>query len=444
MRKGRSHRRPRGSLSPMGPKSLQPLSSGGGVHVVVGHQGPSSQAPAEGSEPSVSADGGMTLEVVPERSLELVRQETLELVHPETLELVRQETLELVRAEEPVEPLATEPSEATIETYPAALQAEPAPEAEAFDAGAFDAGAFDATPAVPPPAAEDDPFDAPFDAPADEGSVRAFGAETPLVHMTAITTPSEISIPPASDLVVEPALERFFSEGDLAPAPHVIDEDDDWGDSPRSQKAKQKASPEAIARRAKFSRYVSIAVAGAAVVCIAAFARSLAFPGARATAKLSAPVAAVAPPAVKAAEPAVVAPAPVPSPAAEAKVAASPKPEEAKPADAPKPEEAKAADTTAKVEEAKADAPKPAVASDKTALEEKVVSRRALERGKLNDAIEAGERSVALDATDGEAWLLLGAAYQEKGNMKDARRCYAACLKEGKRGPVNECRAMLR
>jgi Flp pilus assembly protein TadD len=78
----------------------------------------------------------------------------------------------------------------------------------------------------------------------------------------------------------------------------------------------------------------------------------------------------------------------------------------------------------------------------KAAAKEKNTARTLLERGKHNDAIEAGERSVALDPTDGEAWLILGAAYQEKGDMKNARRSYKACLEQGKRGPKYECAAM--
>jgi Flp pilus assembly protein TadD len=62
----------------------------------------------------------------------------------------------------------------------------------------------------------------------------------------------------------------------------------------------------------------------------------------------------------------------------------------------------------------------------------------------LGAAIEAGERSVQLDPTDGEAWLILGAAYQTKGDAKEARRCYKSCVEQGKRGPRNECAAMLR
>jgi Flp pilus assembly protein TadD len=78
------------------------------------------------------------------------------------------------------------------------------------------------------------------------------------------------------------------------------------------------------------------------------------------------------------------------------------------------------------------------------AKKEKALCRVALERGRLTEAVEAGERAVALDPTDGEAWLILGAAYQSKGNSKDARRCYKSCVQEGKRGPRNECAAMLR
>jgi Flp pilus assembly protein TadD len=79
----------------------------------------------------------------------------------------------------------------------------------------------------------------------------------------------------------------------------------------------------------------------------------------------------------------------------------------------------------------------------KRAVKEKKASQAALERGKVAASIEAGERSVALDPTDGEAWLILGAAYQQQGNRKDARRCYRACLQQGNRGPKRDCAAML-
>jgi cytochrome c-type biogenesis protein CcmH/NrfG len=71
-------------------------------------------------------------------------------------------------------------------------------------------------------------------------------------------------------------------------------------------------------------------------------------------------------------------------------------------------------------------------------------AQAALERGQAADSIDAGERSVALDPSDGEAWLILGAAYQSKGDIKAARRCFRSCIELGKRGDRSECLAMLR
>ena len=124
------------------------------------------------------------------------------------------------------------------------------------------------------------------------------------------------------------------------------------------------------------------------------------------------------------AEPPAVAPTPEPTPVAAANVAAAETP-------SPTPEPAASPDA-------------PAELDPKAAKKEKLASQVALERGKNDAAIEAGERSVKLDPTDGEAWLILGAAYQAKGKAIDARRCFTACLKEGKRGPKGECAAMLR
>jgi Flp pilus assembly protein TadD len=84
------------------------------------------------------------------------------------------------------------------------------------------------------------------------------------------------------------------------------------------------------------------------------------------------------------------------------------------------------------------------VADPAAAAHAKSAARSALEGARLKDAIEAGERSIELDPTDGEAWLILGAAYQQKGDWKEARRCYKQCVDQGKRGPRFECAAMLR
>jgi tetratricopeptide (TPR) repeat protein len=76
------------------------------------------------------------------------------------------------------------------------------------------------------------------------------------------------------------------------------------------------------------------------------------------------------------------------------------------------------------------------------AAKQRESSRFALERGDLSTAVAAGERSVALDPTDGEAWLILGAAYQAGGELVQAKRCYRACVAQARRGPKAECQAM--
>ena len=269
----------------------------------------------------------------------------------------------------------------------------------------------------------------------------------PAPHTSALLTPDEISIPPIGDLAVEPVVERFFSEGELVAAHADGEEEESW--DPAQDKVQRKSLPHVIERRQRFSRYVLWAVSGAAIVCFAAVGRTLVMPHHAPAAAAAQAIAAPEP--VRAPEPVAVVAAPrVDVPKAETLTAEALKVDEPTPGE-PKPAEAKAAE--AKAGEAKpGDAPKTdeakpvvaAAAGDKTALQEKNDARRNLERGKLAEAIEAGERSVATDPQDGEAWLLLGAAYQEKGKTAEARRAYTSCLKEGKRGPLGECRAMLR
>lgn len=249
---------------------------------------------------------------------------------------------------------------------------------------------------------------------------------TPTPSGMTLPIEDEVSVPP---IVGEPNLERFFSEGDLAR--HDVEE---VTEEVVPEKLKRKLAPHVVQRRARFVRYVTWAVGISAVVCLAAVARTAFSPKDK-----LAPTAAAAVPIVKdEAKPAAVA------------VADPPKTEakEAPPAaDAPKTEEAKTEE--AKPEETKPEETKPAETAVAAPVEgdakaEKKACKHALERGKLKDAVEAGEKSVAIDPTDGEAWLLLGASYQEMGKLAEARRCYTACVKEGKTGPRHECAKMLR
>jgi Flp pilus assembly protein TadD len=85
-----------------------------------------------------------------------------------------------------------------------------------------------------------------------------------------------------------------------------------------------------------------------------------------------------------------------------------------------------------------------AEADPKAATREKSRSQAALESGRLGEAIASGERSVQLDPGDAEAWLILGAAYQSKGDLKGATRAFRGCLDQANRGPKGECAAMVR
>ncbi len=263
--------------------------------------------------------------------------------------------------------------------------------------------------------------------------------------------PPEAEVPhtvPRDDSSYPPVdLDNHFFEGHSSSRPSYPPFDAEE----RDPRMALKLTPEVARRRADLSRYVKLAVAAASALCLAALvkvavahnatdtgasrpsmaAAAAAPPAQAATPPVQAPVQAVAPPAETQAPAAPVVAPPVETQAAA--VPATPPPAETAAAAAAPPAEAVSA------------APAPTEAPEldpKAAAKEKNSARTLLERGKHNDAIEAGERSVALDPTDGEAWLILGAAYQEKGDMKNARRSYKACLEQGKRGPKYECAAM--
>src|SRR5262249_24639037 len=132
-----------------------------------------------------------------------------------------------------------------------------------------------------------------------------------------------------------------------------------------------------------------------------------------------------------------------------AALAAAPAPEsKAVPAAvAPAPQPTSAAAPAAAVPSAPTDSAEPPAKVEEGTADAKEVQAKArsfLEKRKLADAIEAGEQSVALDPTDSESWLILGAAYQEKGSMAEARRAYTSCVKEGKTDLRQECAKMIR
>jgi hypothetical protein len=265
-----------------------------------------------------------------------------------------------------------------------------------------------------------------------------------------ITQPSESEGSKASGEESPPSAEldhHFFAarplRGELPPEPERTD--------PRLL---HRHSAFAMERRKHFAKYVKIAVGVAAAVCLAAVAKVMLVhnaPGTEARAEeRRAPVAVAAsespPPAPAVTEAPSAAPTlavvqsaqPSPAPQASQEPVAAESASAAAVASAPSATTEPAPSAAASASE---ETPQP---DPKEAAKAKNVTRTALERGRFAAAIAAGERSVTLDPTDAEAWLLLGAAYQEKGDMKNARRCYKSCLDEGKRGNKGECAAMLR
>jgi hypothetical protein len=238
----------------------------------------------------------------------------------------------------------------------------------------------------------------------------------------------EISIPPTSSDPPVDLDDRFFAEGEavhraheaeakrasLQPRVHVED---------LEQRVPVVMVPPE--RRQKLTNYVKMAVGFCAVLCLAAGIRVTAshVTGAAGSERIAVAAPAASPPSPVQAS--VVAAPVAPPPPAQTAPAAQP----AAAAPAPEP--------PAAVQEA------PAVPT-KSAKEEKEDARRFLEHGKRKDAIEAGERSVALDPTDAEAWLILGSAQQDAGKWKEGRESYNQCVKQAKVGPIGECRMMLR
>jgi tetratricopeptide (TPR) repeat protein len=91
-----------------------------------------------------------------------------------------------------------------------------------------------------------------------------------------------------------------------------------------------------------------------------------------------------------------------------------------------------------------AEAPPAPPPDEDAAQDAKRLAQSELEKGHTAKAIEAGTRSVTLDPTDAEAWLILGAGYDQRGAYGEARRCFASCVRAATRGPRGECAALLR
>lgn len=198
---------------------------------------------------------------------------------------------------------------------------------------------------------------------------------------------------------------------------------------------------EAEPRRRKLAKYVIGAVSVSLALCLAALAKILFMtPLGAAPAETSARHAEPAPFSSPPALAELATPSNVPA-ATAAATAASPAAASGEPAATASPSAGPAASAAPVATEPAASA---RVTPTEDAVRLREASRSALERGSLKTSVEAGESAVALDPTDSEAWLVLGAAYQQMGNLEQARRCFRSCLEKGKGGSRGECAAMLR
>ncbi len=247
------------------------------------------------------------------------------------------------------------------------------------------------------------------------------------------TDPDDSSIPPVVEHEHE---EQFFADAENKPVTSGMSGGFDVIDPKRAHKMTAAAQ----ARRAHLTKYVQGAVAVGLVICAVAFIRMKLPPADRdgVHAASNAFTTEVVVPAVKTPEPVKQ-----PDPTAVVQQVLEGAPITGNIQDTT------AADAKATELEAKdAASSSPIGVTDntvkpKTAWQEKATAKAALESGNNGTAIAAGERSVALDPSDGETWLVLGAAYQASGSVTQAKRCFNACISQGKKGPIDECKSML-
>ncbi len=209
---------------------------------------------------------------------------------------------------------------------------------------------------------------------------------------------------------------------------------DDSEDPRALERQRALMSPAARERRARFAKYVAVAM-GVSLVLLAAAVVKTSLPASPSESLAKVALAGPAQAPSRSASPAPVAapPAPVRSEATPVQPLTQPTPDVA----------IEPLPSSSAVAVAPPSVPPPIPAAPLGgATKEREASRFALERGDLGTAVASGERSVALDPSDGEAWLVLGAAYQARGELAQAKRCYRACVEQGTRGPKAECRAM--
>jgi hypothetical protein len=271
--------------------------------------------------------------------------------------------------------------------------------------------------------------------PAVRVSPETLESREPLVE--ASNERDDTSIPPvlveAKPEVTDDHADRFFAEGDSQASMRIamVTEEHEEEANPE---LKWRLSPAVQARRSRYTKIAQRVVGAFALLALVGLGKAALTHAPSADLPLKALANAAAEPlahadeskpAPKQEEPTVVATAEDPKPEANAEA---------------KPEEAKA--DPAAVAPAADPAAAPAVDPSADPKADKKAAQQAIERGDNKTAVEMGERVLAADPTDAEVWLIVGAAYQAMGQNGKAHEAFAECVKQGKRGPIGECRAL--
>ncbi len=88
-----------------------------------------------------------------------------------------------------------------------------------------------------------------------------------------------------------------------------------------------------------------------------------------------------------------------------------------------------------------APAPPAETPAPESAEDAKHASLAALEQGKLDESIEIGERATALDPTDADSWLILGAAYRTTGTSSPHAGATASARSKQRRAKSGSARS---
>ena len=325
-----------------------------------------------------------------------------------------------------------------VATQTVALSAAPVVQDEGLASNAAEQ-VIEASPALQGPAVTINPIvDVLSESDQDRATIPGFktAASRPVVEAQPALVAEAATIAAPAPIAVHAPLddvdEAFFRAGDEIEAkPSRAPEDSipPVADDIDSKRASLPPTPEVLARRSKFRKFVGAVVALGALVVVGGLGKTVAAgsPSAPA-AQPGSETTLVAEAAKPAAKPEQVMPV--------AQPAAAPQPAVAE--EAAKPEEPAPAEAEAKPAEEPADS----VAAVPDGKDPRKEALNLLNRGKMADAVPMSRAAIQQDPAHALGYLYLGTALQELGNHKDAIAAYSDCVRNAKQGPVWECRAM--